>query len=109
MVKEVITKYQTNLIIGLLLIAIVQFGMILSLMSEVNKSRYEVSEACSDISSIKQNISDTADITNRLDSIESRLEDIECPSGPNEIEVLRADLFFLKKKVDELELDILYR
>ena len=109
MVKEVITKYQTNLIIGLLLIAIVQFGMIFSLMSEVNKARYEASEACSDISSIKQNISDTADITKRLDSIESRLEDIECPSGPNEIEVLRADLFFLKKKVDELELDILYR
>lgn len=104
MVKEVITKYQTNLIIGLLLIAIVQFGM-----SEVNKARYEASEACSDISSIKQDISDTADITKRLDSIESRLEDIECPSGPNEIEVLRADLFFLKKKVDELELDILYR
>lgn len=105
MVKEVITKYQTNLIIGLLLIAIVQFGMIFSLMSEVNKA----SEACSDISSIKQNISDTADITKRLDSIESRLEDIECPSGPNEIEALRADLFFLKKKVDKLELDILYR
>ncbi|QTV78020.1 hypothetical protein KAH19_01255 [Phascolarctobacterium sp. Marseille-Q4147] len=109
MVKEVITKYQTNLIIGLLLIAIVQLGMIFSLMSEVNKARYEASEACSDISSIKQNISDTADITKRLDSIESRLEDIECPSGPNEIEALRADLFFLKKKVDKLELDILYR
>lgn len=97
------------MIFGLLLIAIVQFGMIFSLMSEVNKARYEASEACSDISSIKQNISDTADITKRLDSIESRLEDIECPSGPNEIEALRADLFFLKKKVDKLELDILYR
>lgn len=107
--KELIEKNQSNIIIFLLLVVIIQFGLIFSIKNIADEANYEASEVRSTVSDLHQDLISVTTADKKISELESRVDALENSSGPNETQSLRADLYLLQKKVEDIEFNMLYR